>query len=85
MTDETENLVLELLRGMRAEIAAFRAETEKRFTAVEMRLDGIDERLDAIETQMEGWRYVFVATTGSLVTDMKDHDTRIAVLEGARV
>ncbi len=85
MTDETGNLVLEPLRGMRAEIAAFRAETEKRFTAVETRLDGIDERLEAIETQLEGWRYVFVAATGSPGTDMKDHDTRIAVREGARV
>ena len=84
MTAETENLVIELLRGMRAEIAAFRADTEKRFTAIDGRLDGIDARLDAIETQMEGWRYVFVATTGSLVTDMKGHDARIAALEGVR-
>ena len=80
MTAETENLVLELLRGMRADMAAM----NKRFDAVDARLDGIDARLDAIETQMEGWRYVFVATTGSLVTDMKDHDARIAALEGAR-
>ena len=81
MTAETENLVLELLPGMRADIAAM----NKRFDGIDKRLDGIDTRLDAIETQMEGWRYVFVATTGSLVTDMKDHDARIAALEGARV
>ena len=66
MTGETESLVLDLLRGLRADIAA------------------IGERLDAIDTQREGWRTVFVATTGSLVTDMKDHDTRIAALEGTR-
>ena len=84
MTDETENLVLELLRGMWADMDKRFTAMEKRFTAVEARLTGIDERLEAIETQLEGWRYVFVATTGSLVTDMKDHETRIAALEGAR-
>ena len=80
MTAETENLVLELLRGMRGDMADLRRD----IAAINARLDGIDTRLDAIETQMEGWRYVFVATTGSLVTDMKDHDARIAALEGAR-
>ena len=73
MTAETENLVLELLRGLRADVAT-----------VNKRLDDIDGRLDAIETQMEGWRYVFVATTGSLVADMKGREARIAALEGVR-
>ena len=50
MTAETENLVLELLRGMRAEIAAFRAETEKRFTAIEARLGTIEDRVEATRT-----------------------------------
>ena len=71
MTDETANLVLELLRGMRADIAA-----------IGKRLDGIDERLDAIETRLEGWRSVFVDTAGSLIIGMKAPKTRIAVQEG---
>ena len=79
MTAETENLVLELLRGMRADIAA----TNRRLDGIDKRLDGIDERLEAIETQLEGWRYVFVATTDSPVTDMKNHETCIAALEGS--
>ncbi len=66
---------------MRADMAGIRDQIGK----VRDETAAIRERLDAIETQMEGWRYVFVATTGSLVTDMKDHDTRIAVREGARV
>jgi archaellum component FlaC len=80
MTDETENLVLEPLRGMRADMGAI----DKRLDGIDARLDGIDSRLEAIETQIEGWRDVFVATTGSPVTDMKDHDARIAAFEGAR-
>ena len=80
MTAETENLVLELLRGLRADIAA----VNKRLDGIDARLDGIDARLDAIETQMEGWRYVFVATTSAVVTEMKGHETRRAALEGAR-
>ena len=77
MTGETENLVLELLRGMRGDMEGLRREVADLRT--EMR-----ERLDAVETQLEGLRYVFVASTGSLVTDLKDHDTRIAALEEAR-
>ena len=71
MTDETENLVLELLGGMRADMADLKRD-----------ISAIRERLDAIELQLEGLRYVFVASTGSLVTDLKDHETRIAALEG---
>ncbi len=78
MADESENLVLELLRGLRADMGRLRDDIGK----VRDETAAIRDRLEAIETQLEGWRYVFVATTGSLVTDMKDHETRIAVLEG---
>ena len=77
MTDETENLVLELLRAMRGDMDGLRREVAELRT--EMR-----ERLDAVETRLEGLRYVFVASTGSLVTDLKDRGTPIAALEGAR-
>ncbi len=77
MTDETENLVLELLRAMRGDMDGLRREVAVLRT--EMR-----ERLDAVETQLEGLRYVFVASTGSLVTDLKDHGIPLAALEGAR-
>ena len=80
MTAETENLVLELLRGMRADMAAM----NKRFDGIDARLESIDARLDAIKTQLEGLRYVVVASVDSLVADVKDHETRIAALEGAR-
>ncbi|WP_237478104.1 hypothetical protein [Lichenibacterium dinghuense] len=72
--------MLELLRGMRADMAAM----DKRFDGIDARLDGIDARLDAMETQLEGLRYVVVASVDSLVTDMKHHEPRIAALEGAR-
>ncbi len=81
MTDETANLVLELLRnmrgdmdGLRREIAELRAEMRDRFSAV-------DEHLNAVDAQVEGLRYVFVASVGSLVSDVKDHDARIGRLE----
>ena len=67
MTGETENPALGLLGGRRAGV-------DRRVTPVETRLTG---------PRLEGWRGVFVATNGSLVTDTKDHDTRIAAVEGA--
>ena len=85
MTDETENLVLELLRGLRADMDGLRRDVAAVKQDVQQLRTEMGERFEAVETQMEGWRYVFVATTGSLVTDMKGHDARIAALEGARV
>lgn len=85
MTAETENLVLELLRGMRSDMDGLRRDIAAVKQDVQQLRTEMGERFEAVETQLEGLRYVVVASVGSLVTDMKDHETRIAALEGVRV
>ena len=82
MAGETENLVLGLLRGMRAEMDKRFTALEARSTTIDDRLGGIEGRIEAVETQFEGIRYILVASVGSLVTDVKDHGARIAAPEG---
>ena len=85
MTAETENLVLELLRGMRSDMDGLRRDIAAVKQDVQQLRTEMGERFEAVETQLEGLRYVVVASVGSLVTDMKDHETRIAALEGVRL
>ena len=85
MTAETENLVLELLRGMRSDMDGLRRDIAAVKQDVQQLRTEMGERFEAIETQLEGLRYVVVASVGSLVTDMKGHETRIAALEGVRL
>lgn len=84
MTAETENLVLELLRGLRADMDGSRRDIVAVKQDVQDLRTEMMEKLEAVETQLEGLRYVVIASVGSLVTDMKDHEVRIAALEGAR-
>ena len=82
MTGETESLVLELLRGMRGDMHALRRDIAAVKQDVGDLRTEIEERFQGVETQLEGLRYVVVASVGSLVTDLKDHETRISALEG---
>ena len=84
MMDETENLVLELLRDLRADTDGLRRDIVAVKQDVQDLRTETAERFGAVEMQLEGWRCVFGATTGSLVTDMKDHDARIAAFERVR-
>jgi hypothetical protein len=45
MTQETENLVLEILRKMRADDATFRQEVNDAFNRVELRLSVLEENV----------------------------------------
>ena len=84
MTDETENLVLELLRGMRADMDGLRRDIAAVKQDVQDLRTEVNERFETVETQLEGIRYVVVASVGSIATDLKEHDARITALDGAR-
>jgi septal ring factor EnvC (AmiA/AmiB activator) len=51
MTDDPENHTLRLLREMREENAAFRAEVNARFEQVDRRFEQVDRRFDEMQGQ----------------------------------
>lgn len=74
MTNETENLVLEHLRAIRAEQAAMRSEVDRRFAA-------LDDRMDRLENEMRGVSYIVTVAIGTLVSDISDIKKRVSALE----
>ena len=67
---EPDNLVLELLRELRAD--------NRR---IETKLDQLTECVDQVETSLTGLTHAVIAGFGALVHRLDDHDTRIARLE----
>jgi len=49
MTENVENLILELLKGMRNELRDFRTETSDNFMQVKARLQSLEERVTLTE------------------------------------
>jgi hypothetical protein len=76
MVEETENLVLEQLRILRAEVAAHRQETREGFSA-------LATRLDAVETEVRGANYIMTVSIGSVLADVGDIKARLKRLENA--
>jgi hypothetical protein len=71
------NLILRLLREMRADIERMEKRFEARFEAIEKRLDGIETRLTNLELTVNGMAGHLFMLTGMV----KDHDRRIRKLE----
>jgi DNA anti-recombination protein RmuC len=53
MVDEPDNLVLHMLREMRAEIAERFARVETRFEQIDKRFEQIDTRFDHVDKELE--------------------------------
>jgi hypothetical protein len=49
MTENVENMILELLKGMRNELRDFRTETSENFMQVKARLQSLEERVTLTE------------------------------------
>ncbi len=77
MSDETANLVLDLLRSMRADM-------QEQFSAMSEQFKAVNERLDPVETQVRGAGYIMTVSVGSLLTEVQDLKTRVVHLEGAQ-
>ena len=88
---EPYNLVLTLLRELRAEIEAFRSQMDARFAAVDARFDKVDRRLDKMHAngvkalgQFVGHRSMVERTMGSFQADLRALEARVELLESAR-
>ncbi len=78
------NLVLELLRVMRTEMSATRAETNARFDAIDARFTKIDAEIADIKKDLRGLKLNTIAEiykANLTVASFADHERRIEALE----
>lgn len=87
---EPDNLVLTLLRELRADIEAFRSQAEARADAIEQRLDKIERRLEIMHTngdkalrQFIGHRAMVERSMASFEVDQRELKRRVELLENA--
>ena len=73
---EPENLILSILREMRAEAASFRSEMNEFRVDVNRRFDGVDERLDSVETKTDGIA-VLLASVGHFSHEVQELRVRL--------
>lgn len=52
MTDEPENLVLQLLRAIRSDVAALDAKIDSKVAGLDAKIEGVDDKLDSVIKQM---------------------------------
>ena len=84
MTDEVANLVLEILREIRADLASARADMDGLRSEMRSGFAAADARMNGIESEMRGIHYIMSASVGSLVGEVQDHEARIVRLETLR-
>jgi predicted nucleic acid-binding Zn-ribbon protein len=51
MANEPENLVLELLRGIRGDMAAFKTDVARKFGQLDAKIDRLDRKVDSVIKQ----------------------------------
>jgi hypothetical protein len=81
---EPDNLVLSILREMRAEAAAFRAEMAEFRRSVDRRFDAVEARLDAVETKTDGLAVLLASAFGHLTHEITALSSRVDALEPAK-
>jgi hypothetical protein len=74
---EPDNLILSILREMRADMSSFRSEmTEFR--------SSVDQRLEALETKTDGLAVLLAGAFGHLSHEVTALSTRVDALEPAK-
>ena len=70
---EPDNLVLEILKELRAELRELRQEVRAGF-----------ERVDVLEIKFDGLTHVVMSGFGGIVHELKDLNARMTMLEAER-
>ena len=81
---EPDNLVLVLLREMRAEMNARFAEMNERFDGVDARFDRMEKRLEAVRQAAFGESLMARYTVAEVEDRLQDIEKRLAALETPR-
>jgi hypothetical protein len=74
---EPNDMVLEILKDLRAE-------TREGFRRVEARLTSLEDRVDTLEIRLDGLSHAMMSGFGSIVRELKDINGRLAALEAER-
>ena len=74
---EPDNIILEHLRGIRAQIEQLDRKFEQKF-------DGLTERVDTLEIKLDGLTHAVIAGFGSVVHELDEIKTRVSRLETER-
>lgn len=77
MNEELLQAILSEVKGTRADLAEFKAETNQRLDALEARMDRVEARLDALEARMDSLE----ARMDSLEARMDKVEARLDTLE----
>lgn len=81
MAGEPQNLVLGLLREIRAEMAASRAETQQELTAVRHDLTGLSKKLDSLRQAVTGESVLGRYAAAEVEERLESVEKRLATLE----
>ena len=74
---EPDNIILEHLRGIRAQIEQLDRKFEQKF-------DGLTERVDTLEIKLDGLTHAVIAGFGSVVHELDALKERVGRLESER-
>lgn len=81
MTKETDNLVLEHLRALRADMTAMSRKIDELRGDMNSRFATLSQRLDHMDGRLQASQYVLTATLGSILSDHEDLKARVGALE----
>lgn len=81
MSDNVENLTIEILRSIQATISQFRDETGVRFEQLEARLDRLDTGMRKDRRNAAGMLVMVRATAGDFDARVNEVEERVATLE----
>lgn len=83
MTSETENLVLEILKRLQADVAKINARLDQVNDCMDS-LESLPKRVDAVERQLAGLVHVVGGLADAVTLRLEQHDVRLQTLEAAR-
>ena len=81
MAEQTDNLVPEHLRAMRADNAAIRADNATMRREMQDGFARLGQRSDRVETELRGLSYIVSTAVGAVLADTADLKARVGVLE----
>ena len=81
---EPDNLVLEILKELRADLRELRQEMRAELCEVRAEIRAGFERVDVLEIKFDGLTHAVMSGFGGIVHELKDLNARVTMLEAER-